>query len=390
MYGLSFVAAVVVACSQAGVEAHAIAEIDTLDGGAVRVNNSGESSWTAETAWRVEEDLRLGSGEGQGPEAERFGRIMSVVSDSRGMIYVLDVTSQEVTVFDATGAFLHTIGGRGNGPGEFAGAFSMAIGPGDTLWVRDQRAGRYSAFAADGTFVRSHREGIQNTSIPGAVLNDGSHVAWRMARSKGLTQVVLRPIRFAPGFEQPDSLPPLEFIQELLPNSERPQPFFSGGIAGTVDRDGNIWFSHTKEYRIYRRTLEGDTTLVFSLPGEAARVGNTDRENIRQTFSRMPPEALAEYLRALPETRPIVHRILPDGTGHILVIADVAGVPGGSIVDVFRETGEYLGRMTLPVRVSLFPPPVVAYAAPGHLFLVVKDATDVPYISRLRIVEGRE
>ena len=266
----------------------------------------------------------------------------------------------------------------------------MAMGPGDTLWVAEQGAGRYSAFAPDGIYLGSYPQRIDTVPISGAVLTDGSHVSWRVFLPDGIAHVVLQPVRFAPGFVRPDSLPPLEFIQELLPDGRRAQPFLSGGIAGSVDRDGGIWFAHTREYRVFRRSLEGDTTLVFTLPAEAAPVVEADRENLRQTFSRMPPEALTEYLDALSETRPIVHRILPDGAGHLYVLADVAGVPAGSIVDVFRESGEYLGRMALPAPVSLFPSPLVAYATGEHLFFVVTDELDVPYVSRLRIVKGGE
>lgn len=377
-------------CSQTTADRNTTARVDTLPGGRVQVANTGVSAWTPATAWRLEEDLRLGTAGDEGPEAERFARIRSVVSDSRGMIYVLDATSQEIRVFHPTGAFSHTIGGQGRGPGELAGAFEMTMGPGDTLWVADQMAGRYSAFGPDGTFLRSHRQRIVSYNISGTMLTDGSYVAWGVALPEGIARVVLQPVRFAPGFVHPDSLPPLEFIQELLPDGQRPQPFLSGMVTGAVDRGGNIWFVHTREYRIFRRSLEGDTTLVFTLPAEAAPVGDTDRDNLRRVGFRMPPQLLTEYLDALPETRPIVHRILPDGAGHIFVIADVAGVPAGSIVDVFGKSGEYLGRMTLPTPVSLFPPPLVAHATPEHLYLVVRDELDVPYVSRLRIVRGGE
>lgn len=92
----------------------------------------------------------------------------------------------------------------------------------------------------------------------------------------------------------------------------------------------------------------------------------------------------------LPETKPIVHRIVPDDAGHILVFADVAREPAGTAVDVFRESGEYLGRMTVPTPVPFagrrFP---VVHATPEHLFVVVKDELDVSYVSRLKIVKGR-
>jgi len=47
------------------------------------------------------EDLRLGSANTPGPE--QFSRVVALLADSLGMIYVLDLLAQEIRVFDPTG-----------------------------------------------------------------------------------------------------------------------------------------------------------------------------------------------------------------------------------------------------------------------------------------------
>lgn len=319
---------------------------------------------------------------------------MSVVSDSRGMIYVLDLFYQHIQVFHPTGAFSHTIGGEGVGPGEFSAARAISIGPGDTLRVVDDGAVRYSSFAPDGTFRESHPRrivGFYSSATP-TFLSDGRYVDWGIFFPDGRSgpRTVIWPIQFGPGFAGPDSLRPLQHTSKMLPSGRRPEYYFSGALSIAIDRRGNIWFAHTQEYRIYRRSLEGDTTLVFSLPADPPPLGDAEREYVRTSFARSP-DLLSEYLRALPRAKPIVHRIVPDNAGHIFVFVDVAGVPAGTAVDVFRENGHYMGRMTLPTAVPLFPTsrdsPVV-HATPEHLFVVVEDDLDVPYVSRLKIVKG--
>lgn len=118
-------------------------------------------------------------------------------------------------------------------------------------------------------------------------------------------------------------------------------------------------------------------------------MGDAEREYLQKRPYR--PEILAAYLEALPEFKPIIHEILPDDAGHLFVFADVTGIPSGTFVDVFQDDGRYLGRLDLPTPVSFFPfpQPLVAHATAEHLYVVVLDDDDVPYVSRLRIMKGR-
>lgn len=56
-----------------------------------------------------------------------FGRISTVLTDSMKRIYVLDTIRQNIKVYSEKGKLLTILGGRGEGPGEFSGATSMAI-----------------------------------------------------------------------------------------------------------------------------------------------------------------------------------------------------------------------------------------------------------------------
>lgn len=352
------------------------------------VVTNDSARWSAASAWTLEEDLRLGAGP-TGPDVEQFGRIESVAVDSRGRIYVLDGLSQQVRVFDSSGRYHHTIGGEGSGPGEFTAARSLAVGNGDTLWVIDDGEMRYSIFGPDGTLSTTYPRNVRGylSSAVGALLSDGSFVDWAPRTPDGRfgPRFYYAPLRLAPPEFGPDTLPAIRHTWKMLPSGRLPVRRFGGQVAAAVDRTGSIWFAHTSEYQVYRRSLEGDTTLVFSLDAVAAPLGEAEREYIRESFGRRP-DLVSEYLEALPKTKPIIHRLTPDNAGHLLVAADVAGRQPGTIIDVFQDTGVYLGRIVLPSPISLSPVSTpVMHASAKHWYVVTKDDLDIPYLVRFRI-----
>lgn len=362
---------------------------ETLPGGLVQVTNSGVPAWTPETAWRLVEDLRLGTAEGGGPE--QFAFIAAALADSLGMIYILEALSQTVRVFHPDGRFSHSFGGSGRGPGEFVAASHLSFGPGDTIWVHDPDVGRrYSAFDCAGNLLTSHRRTVLGPPIVARHGPDGRFIDWGMAfPDEGPNVVagarrVAHPIRLGPDFEVADSLPPLEFQAEMITTEigSFPQVYFSENLVAFQDIEASIWFARTREYRIFRRDLEGDTTLVFTLPAEPAPVTPADHDEIRANY-RARPDLLQAYLDALPRTKPVIRRIVGDDAGHIYVVPELAGVPAGTALDVFRDTGEYLGRLPLPVPIHITRP--VIFATRDHLYYVVADEFDLPYLARFRI-----
>ena len=134
------------------------------------------SAVTATAAeWTLQEDLRI-----WGPPDGYLGDVIAVAADSRDNIYILDGTTQEIQVFDAEGGFLRTLGGQGQGPGEFREALGPAIAQGDTLWVADGRAPRHSIFAPDGRFIGTQVRRMTSGMIAErcTIAPDGSYMEW--------------------------------------------------------------------------------------------------------------------------------------------------------------------------------------------------------------------
>lgn len=103
---------------------------------------------------RLEEVLSIGSLHG---EHDAFGRVAGVALDSRGRILLADEQGPHFKVFAPSGAYLATVGRRGEGPGEFSGPTEISVGPGDSVFVRDSERGLISVFSPDHDWARDVR-----------------------------------------------------------------------------------------------------------------------------------------------------------------------------------------------------------------------------------------
>ena len=359
------------------------------------VRNSLASSWTTTAEWTLEEDLRL-----WGPPGGYLSMVFAVAADSRDNIYILDYVAQEIYVFDASGGFLRTLGGPGDGPGEFRDALGPAIGPGDTVWVADQRAPRYSIFGPDGTYLGIRtRRGASGGGAPSercTISPDGSYLEWwtrypKEEKTGDMADIDLLhfyPIRVSRHAEEQDTLPHLEFTQPMadMPSLGMRRPVsFGPELQRAWGCNGDLWFARSQEYRLYRRTLEGDTTVIATLDGvTAADIDEADRDRIRAMFQRRPnPELMADYLNALPKSKPVVRKIFVDGVGHVFVIPETSRVDAGTAIDVFREDGAFVGRMAVPNSVQLNPG--VVHATADYMLFAGEDNAGTPYVTRLRL-----
>ena len=135
--------------------------------------------WTAEAHCALGDEPVLSIGTTEGDAPHLFFQVRHAARLSDGSVAVVDGSSQEVRVFDETGAHLVSMGGRGEGPGEFRGAWLLWVLPGDTLWVGDYLPWRFNIFSADGVFIRSVAPedfSLHTLIPPGGVLDGGSSV----------------------------------------------------------------------------------------------------------------------------------------------------------------------------------------------------------------------
>lgn len=91
------------------------------------------------SVWTTEATLvpALSIGEVDGPQEYLFGQVASIAVDDARNVHILDGQAQEVRIFDPEGSYVETLGGPGEGPGEFAMADAVAVLPDGRVAVRD-------------------------------------------------------------------------------------------------------------------------------------------------------------------------------------------------------------------------------------------------------------
>lgn len=114
-------------------------------------SSGGTDRALPEPIWQVEPLARIGSLD---DPAQSLTSIGQVVIGPEAQLFVSQPMDARLLIFDSAGALQASLGGRGQGPGEFQTLRSIGL-LGDTLYASDQRLGRVSFFSLGGEFRES-------------------------------------------------------------------------------------------------------------------------------------------------------------------------------------------------------------------------------------------
>lgn len=377
--------------------------------GVTIVTNTGAGAWQAGDAWTVEEDLRIGTAEGE-PEYQ-FGQIVGLDVGRDGRLYVLDQQAHQVRVFGPDGRFIIAMGKAGSGPGELSQAAGpVFISPDDTVVVPDIAQQRITLYSAAG-------EPAGSVPLP---MTEGIPTRWLKATNHDLLQQSM--IMALPGQTdvQPRNLvlrrdPRGAILDTLLimPAGET-MDFSSGQPRMTIfapepmwaiGTDGRLIHGNNSRYRFRVQSADGELERIVEKRTDRRAITEGDqsefRRVIRQAWQRagMPPQQLEMMSQALAfaPQYPAYANLLGGPFGTVWVQAvqtpetvremggtfDIQDI-GGPTWDVFDGDGRFLGVVRMPPR---FTPFVIQ---DRHVYGVLRDELDVQYVVRLVLQTGRQ
>ncbi len=378
-----------VGCAEAGGAAVFAGAVDPLPDGRIVVSNPATGMWGEGDEWDVTEDVRIGQVDGDGPDV--FGSIGLLEIDEAGRFYVFERQAQELRVFDAEGNYVRTVGRTGSGPGEFSQVIGMDWAPDGSLWVVDPNNNRISVIDTAGTYVTSHRMlgGFVISPWPGGFDDRGRFYNYGVdpGASDGFCLVLVR---------YDENLEPADTI--LIPQrtgegnffelrSERGRmragvPFSAGVTWRFVRRTPYIWFAHTGDYKLFQRTLEGDTLRVVSREFESLPVTGEDIDSAIVRLEWFTRQGGKIDRSKFPDNKPAIQNFYVDDVGRLFVAPVTTDELSYRVLDVFDEAGLYLGRIDLPFSLSGNPRSIFRR---GKLWTVIRDELDVPYVVRANL-----
>ncbi|MYK88077.1 MAG: hypothetical protein F4018_06865 [Acidobacteria bacterium] len=390
--------ALVLACGDAG-DRSAAGSAGTLDGPDVIVNAVTEEVFTV--------------GSVVGDTWDTFGRVRSVHFDAEANLHVFDSQFDHILVVGPDGSLVRTVGGRGEGPGEFGNVTRVIVGRDGSYTVMG--FAQIDLLGPTGEFVRRITLDPRTTGMvdASAVLPDGRLVVTQIARfgQGDQPEEPGRPIHL---FDLDGTEPELHYTAWELPEQDEDESELSGNLesgmrmrfaAGRafeprldVDllTDGRLALIDSIGYRVKLIGLDGNVAgtierPIASLPvddaimeaereryreGEAATLASASNTNLPIQIERAGVEE-----RTFADEVPVLYAVKVDWQDRIWV--ERRGLTGDDDgpTDIVTPAGDYIG--TLPPDGLRTPD---AFGPGGLMAYIESDEFDVPTVRVVRLI----
>lgn len=347
--------------------------VSVTDSAGISIVETRAPAWTAGAGWRLDTEPILTIGEESGDLNYMFQGVSHALRLDDGTIVVADRRASEIRLFDPAGVFIRTLGGSGEGPGEF-GLLYEVWARGDTIWASDNLLRRVSVFDrrgdvletirmemapgrgsgsatshfADGTFL------VLNASSGGVRLGSGDVQAgavWRLDRYSrdGRFMNEVSPLQESSRWDHD--------IQGIASATYLP---FSVGIPPHASGGNHVYAGQGIEASIGRWNNDGVLSRLIRWAIPERRVSDEDQRRYRQAYSVGPryydPAAWARYLREtpFPERMPLYRRLLVDAQRNLWAERFRPPWEEGSSWYVFDEQGVWLGEVDTPPGLNIF------------------------------------
>lgn len=312
----------------------------------------------------------------EGAKEYQFGRISDIAVDAAGGIYVFDGLAPALRFYDSTGTYVRTLGGPGQGPGEYQNAsLGMAVRHSDgRLVMRDPRNGRMNVYNPDGSPSESWPVASVLYSAQATALDASDHMYLKIltGRPERNKQWPIALLHLDDTGQVVDTIMP-----PTLPNEPNDSGFaFPVAKLWSLSPSGGFVVGINDRYVIELHRTDGsvlrivrDVDPVAVLPEERA-----EHEKVRAWRQRVQGSSLTADIPPVPDTKPAYRSFSVGDLGRLWVrryvkaekseVIQSAAPPGmespppttwrePAVYDAFESDGTFLGSFTLPRRTSL-------------------------------------
>lgn len=366
------------------------------DSAGVAVAVSSAPRWGVDEAWRVGAAPILDlSVSGTGPPHE-FDRVADATRLEDRSIVVADGGSSEIRLYSADGRFLSSIGGEGDGPGEFHRLRNVERIGADSLMVYS-RPSRVTILTKDLSLVRTFEidplaSGLRVLDAQTLVAQLADATLESYAGGNRLVRPQIATVRLDMDGELQDTVTLTRGSEIFMIAGElgasAARPLF-GKAAVMTSRGGSIYVGSADnlEYSVF--ASEGRLRRVVRVPGYDLRLAAGEVASERRARLGADPQPFRlELDRALPDpaTRAAYTEFLVDPDGYLWAGTQQNWAARRALEarawHVFSPEGEWLGSLHTPPRFT------VLEIGRDDVLGIYYDALDVEHVQLLPLTRS--
>jgi hypothetical protein len=312
------------------------------------------------------EELSIGVEEGE--EYYMFGKRVNFITDDQGNFYVNDWDRKKIRKFDKEGNFLLSIGGPGQGPGEFRNPWGPTFTPDGNIFVMDIAANRLSFFDTNGRF-------LHQTKIPEGmrVLHIHSNGLYFLGRSRILQDTEISKFEASYGLYDTEFYPVAEIYRRVHENKHdtRPRTQYLAKILSDAAFQPTTTFFVAEEDLIYFGYSDKYQIKIFSPEGKLIEIVQRDYNPIevtkkhKQDYIRVQKDEVLRFLRErdkplikeiiklvkYPKHKPAYQKFIRLENGWLAVVFDHADGEY-TIFDLFDKEGRYISQFVANIPIA--------------------------------------
>jgi hypothetical protein len=307
-------------------------KIETVDG--LKVVRNPNAPLYGDLKLDLREDLQIGK---EDVENYIFERILDLRAANDGSIYVLDYKAGDIKKYDRNGAYLQTIGKKGQGPGEFQMPFRLFLflKTGD-LYVQDSI--RIKLFDHTGKYQKETL--LRN--FPTEFLIDDETNIWAVASTRKDNGEYKTLIKAGPHGDILSTI--VEFPYKIYQKQESANSViaivtgFENDLHIASPSPGVCLYGYSDKYELTAVDLSGKNLFRFA------------KEEVPQSFA--PDEVKGPVGASMPKYKPFFYSLFSDDAGRIY--AQKANPTRRDKADtrypydVFGKDGVFLYKLELP------------------------------------------
>lgn len=299
-----------------------------------------------------------------------FQNISGVVADKEGNIYILDSGQFCIHIFNVSGEYLRSIGGEGQGPGEFKDMADFHINPNGLITIYDFINNRITFLNKEGKFISSKM--CEGTIYYSYSIDNDAYIILREAFQKGKDILELVQTKLDKTNELIYDGNFHKLHTTVVNNTEQPLRLGPASICQS-NKQGIVAHTTGKKYVIEFYNLDGMKFKEIIWPSyRPLKVTDKDKKDVLQNLIHLP-----EYFRnniAFSKTKNIFKALRFDESGNLWAIREMED--NQLFADVFNKNSKYIAEVHIPEML---------YSVSYNYAFSIKSYDDAQYVIRYKI-----